>query len=426
VRCLLTLAGAVALTVICPGISHAPGLIMCGEHWTPSEGQVFRGSSGTIQGDLGIWRYAWDIENPCDSWIEIREGALVVHECHRKACDPSGKRCRGSGRCRVWLDRFDQGQERLPLGQIKWACKPSLTDLGAGGSSKCCLGLKDGGLRDDNPSTLRLKNDFLCLRGLKDGGSLYFGATLSNHSLAADTNTGEMSILGISLLPRDIPSSCPPDEAQTVVEAWRGIRGTYRPRMAHDPHTGTGSGEVRVPGDLGTWVFFFQGTRGRTDSCDPRVEIADGAATIHECHTRTCDAGSCSSAGGWRFYLAESSPYLALTPVPVYEPPGRLYQCSIEALSWDAAVSGQLGTAGRTTSAVSLEKLGLREAGAIGPPGPRILTFSPPARANDLGDAFSPFLLRFGLYSNANHNRNESTTAIRNVRLAILPATRVQ
>jgi len=379
-------------------------LLALEERWSPSEGLVFRGSAGEIQGDLGTWRYMAYVDRgnvaPCDSRIEISNGVLTVYECHHRDCDPG---CHGQGAYRIWLDEFDHSQERMPLEAFEWTCSPATGDLGEGGYSKCYLGLRDGGLREDNPPSLNLNDDYLCLRGLGGGGSLYLGETLLNNSVVAETNSSTMSLSGIRLSPTASPDSYPPEGVTTATETWRGITGTYRPGPVYDPFTGYHEGEVRVPGDFGTWVFYIRGIQSSLEPCDTRVEIANGVATIHECHHKKCDLFGCTSTGAWRFYMPE--PYGDLTKTP------------LSAILWDGSVQGDLGE-GYTTSAVGLKNGGLTELGGISN---ETIPLAPPDKLKVIADTFAPLAFRFGLYSDAEGEPETyaTTTQLQNISLGM-------
>jgi len=357
------------------------------ETWSPSEGMVFRGSSGSIQGDLGIWKYK-SAEYPshpsCDPRIEISNGVLTVHECHGRECT-GGMGCPeyfGEGSFRIWLDDFNGFQERIPLEELTWNCEPATGDLGDAGHSECYLGLKEAGLRDDNPATVT--DDQMCLRGLDGGGSLYFGAGLRNNSVADTTNESTMSLSGIVLTAAEEPDPYPPRDAVELTETWRGITGDFRPLITTVLYD---EGEVRIPGDLGTWVFVANGTQinggVEPNHCDTRVHIEDGVATIYECHHKIELAGDWSFAN-WRLYLAE--PYGDLTATP------------LSSLAWTAAAGGDFGGGGYATSALGLKNQGLTELGALSG---RNLSFSPPDKLKVLSDSYGPLAVRFGLHTDA-------------------------
>jgi hypothetical protein len=144
------------------------------------------------------------------------------------------------------------------------------------------------------------------------------------------------------------------------------------------------------------------GVQIAVDPCDTRVEIADGVATIHECHHKRCDLFGCTSIGAWRFYMPE--PYGDVTKTP------------LSGIVWDGTVQGDLG-GGYTTSAVGLKNGGLTELGGITN---QTIPLAPPDKLKVVQDVFAPVAIRFGLYSDAEGapETYETTIELQNIALA--------
>jgi hypothetical protein len=371
------------------------GLPILEERWSPSEGLVFRGSSGTIAGDLGTWRYVFAGYQmnvaPCDSRIEILDGQLQVYECHHRYEDYTGYH--GSGAVRVWLENFAQDQERIPLEGLDWGCNPAQEDLGEGGHSDCFAGFRDAGMTNET-GALPLNGDRLCLRALPDGGSLYLGVAVLNKSVAAETNSSTMGIDAVALAPSGLPEAYPPEEATELVETWQGVTDSFQPFITfYEPLTGLTQGEVRIPGDFGTWVFLVNGDQINVGDCDTQrltgVDLAAGQAVLKECHHDYF-----LKEATWRFWIEE--PY------------GDLTKQHLEEIAWTMSQQGALGAGGYTKFGIGLEDRGLYEH-------MNIATGSLPLLPTDelklKTDGYGPLIFRLALHTHEASQEINTTTA---------------